>query len=124
MTMTPAIEALYATGHWLLGQERHADAATVFRAMALSAPSDERAWLALGICHERAGQLLLASELYKLATEVASPAVRCSIARGRALRALGRDDEATDAFEAAVAWATELGDENLARVADEERSEP
>ena len=36
------IEALYATGHWLMSQDRCTDAASVFRAMALLAPEDER----------------------------------------------------------------------------------
>jgi len=47
-TSTRAVEALYATGHWLLSQERIAQAIVVFRAMIHVAPHDERGWLALG----------------------------------------------------------------------------
>ena len=38
-----AIEALYATGHWLYSQQRIAHALTVFRAMIHIAPDDEQA---------------------------------------------------------------------------------
>jgi Flp pilus assembly protein TadD len=58
--LVPSVEALYAAGHWLLTTERFADASVVFRTMALAAPSDERAWLALGSCHEGIGQLEIA----------------------------------------------------------------
>ncbi|NVL83730.1 tetratricopeptide repeat protein, partial [Escherichia coli] len=65
--MIPSVEALYATGHWLLTAERFADAAIVFRMMAVAAPSDERAWLALGSCHEGIGQVAIAASLYETA---------------------------------------------------------
>jgi len=103
-----AIEALYATGHWLLSNARHKEAAEVFRVMALSKPDDERAWLALGACHEAIGQKRLAIELY-------------AIARGRALRALDRTNEADDAFESAYELATTVGDPELAELALQER---
>ncbi|MBN9166462.1 MAG: hypothetical protein BGO98_43090 [Myxococcales bacterium 68-20] len=116
-----AIEALYATGHWLLSNARHKEAAEVFRVMALSKPDDERAWLALGACHEAIGQKRLAIELYAIASEAAAPAVRCAIARGRALRALDRTNEADDAFESAYELATTVGDPELAELALQER---
>jgi tetratricopeptide (TPR) repeat protein len=113
-----SVEALYATGHWLLGAERFADAAIVFRTMALAAPTDERAWLALGACHEGIGQLKIAASLYELASAAAAPALRCTIARARLLRALGRDDEALDTFERARELALEQGDDALVAVVD------
>lgn len=113
MTIDAPIEALYATGHWLLTSERFADAATVFRTMALATPKDERVWLALGACHEGIGQLQIASALYEIGASMAAPAVRCSIARARALRALGRDDEADLALEDANGSAVDSGDEDL-----------
>jgi tetratricopeptide (TPR) repeat protein len=62
---TSGVEALYSAGHWLLTAERFADAAVVFRTMAMAAPSDERCWLALGSCHEAIGQLEIAISLYE-----------------------------------------------------------
>ncbi len=115
-----SIEALYATGHWLYTAERFADAAIVFRMMALADATDERAWLALGGCHEGIGQHAIAATLYELAAAVATPAVRCTIARARSLRTLGRDDEAEAAFERARDLALEGGDEDLAQLADRE----
>ena len=119
MTAIPssAIEALYATGHWLLEQSRFADAATVFQLMARAASNDERAWLALGACHEGIGQHGIAAELYTIGTVVAEPSARCKIARGRALRELGRSDDALAAFEGAVDLASESGDEEMAALA-------
>jgi Flp pilus assembly protein TadD len=121
MTTEASIEALYATGHWLLSADRFGDAAIVFRMMALAAPSDERSWLALGACHEGIGQHGIAASLYEVAGAVAAPAIRCTIARGRSLRLLGRDDEAGDAFEQAFDLAVEAGDEDLAALVDRER---
>jgi Flp pilus assembly protein TadD len=115
-----SIEALYATGHWLYSAQRFADAAIVFRMMALADASDERAWLALGGCHEGIGQHAIAAALYELAADVASPAIRCTIARARSLRTLGRDDEAETAFEQARDLALEQGDDVLADLADRE----
>lgn len=117
---TAPIEALYAAGHWLLTSERFSDAAIVFRTMALAAPSDERAWLALGSCHVGIGQHEIAISLYEVAATVAGPAVRCTIARGRSLRDLGRDDEADRLFEQARDMALAAGDEELAAVAEHE----
>ena len=113
----PSVETLYATGHWLLTAERFADAAIVFRTMTMAAPSDERAWLALGTCHEGIGQLQIATALYRLAEAVAAPAIRCAIARGRALRALGRNEQAEAALERARDLALEVGDDELASIA-------
>lgn len=118
--MIPSVEALYATGHWLLTAERFADAAIVFRMMAVAAPSDERAWLALGSCHEGIGQVAIAASLYETARAVAAPAIRCTIARGRALLTLGRQDEAQQILEQARDLAVESGDEDLASLAQNE----
>ena len=115
-----SIEALYATGHWLLNAERFSDAAIVFRMMALADATDERAWLALGGCHEGIGQHDIASSLYEIAATVAAPAVRCAIARGRALRMLGRHGEADAAFERARDLAVDRDDDELARLAERE----
>lgn len=99
--MNPAIEAIYATGHWLLEQARLDDAASVFRAMALAAPDDARAWLGLGACHERTGQLSVAARLYRAGVGVAREPARCLVAEARALRGAGDDDGADAALEQA-----------------------
>lgn len=122
MSTREAIDALYATGHWLLSQDRNVHAACVFRAMMIGAPGDERGWLALGACHEKIGQLDIALELYSAATFAAKPAPRCAIARARVLRALERDELAESAYDAAAEIVDGIGDEELASVIAAERS--
>ena len=119
-TQASSVEALYAAGHWLLTAERFSDAAVVFRTMALAVPTDERAWLALGSCHEGIGQLDIAVSLYEIAATVAAPAIRCTIARARSLRGLGRDDEAGAYLEQARELALASGDDDLLSVAEYE----
>lgn len=99
-TPEAAIEALYALGHSLLGQERFRDSSAVFRLMLQVAPEDERSWLGLGACHEGAGQNLIALELYG-AGGGAIDSVRCHLARFRILHDLDRITEADEAFDAA-----------------------
>jgi hypothetical protein len=115
------IEALYATGHWLVTRSRPEDAACVFRAMILLAPADERGWLGLGACHEAVDQPLLALELYGAAQVLLRRAVRCRLARARVLRVIGLDDEADDALLGAEALADEIGDDTLIAMALTER---
>lgn len=115
-----AVEALYATGHWLLGVARYADAAEVFRAMTTFAPTDERSWLALGACHEAIGQSDIAVGLYQIGRSVAAPTVRCAVAHARALRILGREGEAEDIANAAADLADDLADPELRALAARE----
>ena len=96
-----AREALYSTGHSLLGQDRHAEAAALFRIMLRLAPTDERAWLALGECHEGASHRGIALELYTAGVAAAPNAARCELARFRILYDDDRTDEADAAFESA-----------------------
>jgi tetratricopeptide (TPR) repeat protein len=119
-----AIEALYATGHWLYSQQRYAHAVTVFRAMIHIAPRDERGWLALGACHEVEDQTDIALELYATAATVANAAPRCELARARILRARGRSEEARGAVDAASRVAEELRDEELRALVAHERWQP
>jgi tetratricopeptide (TPR) repeat protein len=108
-----AIEALYAAGHWLYGQQRIEDAVTVFRAVIRIAPHDERGWLALGACHEAQDRHDVALELYDEARRVASSAPRCGLARARIFRTRGMNEDANDAFAEAARIAEELDDEDL-----------
>ncbi|MGO9835997.1 MAG: tetratricopeptide repeat protein [Polyangiaceae bacterium] len=108
-----AVEALYAAGHWLYGQQRIEDAVTVFRAVIRIAPHDERGWLALGACHEAQDRHDVALELYDEARRVASSAPRCGLARARIFRTRGMNEDANDAFAEAARIAEELDDEDL-----------
>jgi Flp pilus assembly protein TadD len=119
-----ALDALYATGHWLLSLGRIYDAASLFRGMAVLAPDDERAWLALGACHEAAKQVELALEIYGTGQVLTRPAVRTRLARARALSQLGRDDEARQARVEAWEVAGETGDESLIALATVEGGAP
>jgi hypothetical protein len=107
------IEALYATGHWLLGRQRPVDAASVFRAMTLLAASDERAWLGLAACHEAVEQALLALEILGTGQALLPYSVRIRLARARLLSALERDGEAELALAVARDLADERGDDEL-----------
>jgi hypothetical protein len=118
-----AIEALYATAHWLFARERPYDASDVFRAMAFFAPGDERAWLGLGTCHEQMRQPSLALQIYGVGSAMAR-SVRCEIARSRALRAGGQDDAADQALERAAALADERDDDEERALVRHERGLP
>lgn len=120
-THARAIEALYATGHWLLSQERIAQAVVVFRAMIHVAPHDERGWLALGACHEARAQHSIALELYGAAAEVANAAPRCQLARARILRSRGQLLEASEAIDHAAVLAMKLNDSELQSLVEAER---
>lgn len=115
------VEALYAIGHWLLSEERHADAVHPFRAMVLVAPLDERSWLALGQCHEQLEQASIALEMYQTGTLLVPRSSRCELARARVLRVLGRDGEAEDALDNAEAIADTYQDEAMQQLISQER---
>ena len=97
-----AAEALYATGHLLLADQKPAHASGVFRAMALLVPTDERAWLGLGVCHEAIEQNLIALEMYGTGRMLARAPVRCELARARVLHKLGRDEERRESIDRAA----------------------
>jgi tetratricopeptide (TPR) repeat protein len=119
-----AIEALYATGHWLYSQQRIAHALTVFRAMIHIAPDDERGWLALGACHEAQEQNDIALEIYMAAAAVTGMAPRCELARARLLRARGLLEEARGALAEAARIAEHFHDDDLHMLVAAERRRP
>jgi hypothetical protein len=123
-TRARALDALYATGHWLLSRERVHDAASVFRGMAVLAPDDERPWLALGACHEALKQTQLALDMYCTGQTLSCPAVRSRLARARVLTLLGRDDEAEGALANAEEVAERFGDDGLIALVSAERGSP
>lgn len=99
------IEALYAVGHWLVERGEYRDAAAILRTMVQLAPTDERGWLALGVCHEHVEQPEVALEMYGTGSALCAPSPRCQLARARLLRAAGQDDESVEAYEAAASAA-------------------
>ena len=116
----PVLEAIYATGHWLLEVGRPSDAARVFRYMIVSQSTDERGWLALAACHEALGQPAIALDLYRVGMIAAAPAPRCALGRARLLRAgdaRGEDAQVDDAYAMACELAELAGDDELARAA-------
>ncbi len=116
-----AVEALYATGHWLYSQGRIEHAHAVFRALIYLVPADERGWLALGACHEAMDQDEIALRIYEDAIPRADPAPRCEIARARILRRWGRTDEARYALNEASRVAEALRDDELLSIVAHER---
>jgi Flp pilus assembly protein TadD len=122
-TKQASADALYGVGHWLLEQERSKDAMHVFRMMLVLAPTDERAWLGLGACHENMNEPEKAARLYALAPQACSGSVRLAVALGRVLRKLDRDADADDAFAKAADLAAARGEVELAAlVATEARA--
>ena len=119
-----AIEALYATGHWLYSQDRFSHAQSVFRALIHLAPGDERGWLALGACHEALDQHDIALELYVAAGSVVHTTPRCELARARILRRRGLVSEAREAVDEAARIADELRDDELRKLVAAERRRP
>ena len=121
-TIEQAVDALYATGHWLLAQERFKDAADVFRAMATAKPEDERGWLGLGQAHEGAKHVVVAKEMYVTGVTLAKSG-RCAVALARVLREHGKDAEASEAIDYADSIASDNDDETLAALVAYERGQ-
>ncbi|MEN9579736.1 MAG: hypothetical protein RJA70_2745 [Pseudomonadota bacterium] len=104
---------LYSRAHSLLTQERFEDAAAFFRLMLILSPESERAWLGLGLCHEKRGQLAVARDLFLLGN-AAKPSARCLVAAARLFRQLDQDELAQHHLERAVEVA-EVNDESELR---------
>ena len=122
VTRRAAIEAIYATGHWLLEQEQPSEAATVFRTMIHAEPRDERGWLGLGECHERVDQPRIAAEILGAGSVVATSSVRLLVARSRALTSAGFEVEAEESLSAAADAAVAADDEELQALVTSERA--
>ena len=92
-----ALEALYGVAYSFLDREQIEEAVRAFRVMVRFAPTDERGWLGLGLCHESIGQTDIASELYGAGSLVSDPrSARCLVALARVLRQSGDDASAAD----------------------------
>ncbi len=116
-----AVEGLYATGHWLLSNERFKDAADVLRAMCIVAPQDERAWVALGAAHEGAGHDEVAREIYAVGCTLAQDSIKCGVALVRVLRRLGDEDAAGLMLEQVELRIDEQTDDELRKIVAYER---
>lgn len=110
------VEALYAVAYSFLDMERLASALHAFRVMVRFAPTDERAWLGLGACHEGFGQEDIALELYGAGSLVSEPpSSRCLIALARVLREGGDHAAACEHVERALTICDETHDHAFAR---------
>ena len=117
-----ARDALYAFAHTMLETDRMEQAVQAFRVLVRFAPTDERAWLGLGACHEKLEQDDVASELYGAGAMVASPpSARCHLALARLARRRGDMLEAVEYIDAAGELASELDDRELSALVDYER---
>lgn len=112
-------ELVYCRGFALHAEGRYAEAADAFRVMLQIAPTDERGWLALGDCHEKAGQQRVALEIYGAGSIAAQPAPRCLISQFRVLHDLGRFVEADAVLNDAELLSAE--DEQLSKIVSDER---
>lgn len=113
------LEACYASAHRALADEDDRNATRLFVLMALLSPRDERAWLGLGVCNERAGRLEAAAALFAVGAVLSPESPFCHLGRGRVSASLGRRAEAEAAFDTARA----LADEALRAAIDRERQE-
>lgn len=119
-----ALEALYAAAFMFLDADRVEDATNAFRVMVRLAPTDERAWLGLGACHERRDEEDIAAELYGAGSLVASPpSPRCLLALARLERARGDGHLADEHVTDAHALAHSLEDAELIELVALERRE-
>ncbi len=112
--------AIYTKARQLIERCNYRDAAVMFRLMLYVAPSDERGWLGLALCHERQAQTLVARELYMLGAK-ATKSAKCHIACARLLLEEGRHDQAIEQFDEAIRLATDHGDGDVAAIAVKER---
>jgi tetratricopeptide (TPR) repeat protein len=110
------LEALYATGYWLIGLGRIDDALCVFRTMLLVDGRDERGWLGLATCHAERDELEKAIALCELASEACDDATRSLLACARLHVRAGEHQEAVVAYEEVRRQATAARDYELLQV--------
>lgn len=95
---TQTVDALYAIGLHLLGEDRILEAADVFRALMLQAPRDERGWLGLTECHRVRGEIWMGRELLGVASLLVGTTPRIELAQ----RALSASLESSSAAQEAA----------------------
>lgn len=120
MDAADAVETLYATAHELLTGGRTNDAVAVFRAMLIVAPTDERAWLGVALCHVELDQPEVAISLLDTAQEGDVGGARCALARARLLRVHGSPEETRSAYLLAAETALRGGEREIAELAHSE----
>jgi hypothetical protein len=114
-------EALYAFAYTMLESQRLAEAVSAFRVLVRFAPTDERAWLGLGACHELLDQPEVAVELYGAGAVIAMPpSARCHLALARVARASGEASVALEHVELAATLVA-AGETELSAIVEDER---
>jgi Flp pilus assembly protein TadD len=111
-------EQCYASAYQALEKGDDLNAKRLFGMLAVMAPRDERPWIGLGVCSERKGDWPMAGAMYAMGTTFASGSAWASFGRGRALKRMGRRDEARRAFDAGE---SKTNDPALLSAIDEER---
>ena len=96
-------EQLYASAHAALEEGEDDRARQLFCLMLVCEPRDERGWVGLGVCHERAGDDHLArtAAIYTIGLRLVGESAWLGLGRARTLNKMGRYYEALVAFDAA-----------------------
>ncbi|HEU5075684.1 MAG TPA: hypothetical protein VFU02_15935 [Polyangiaceae bacterium] len=111
-------ERCYAAGFRALAEADLGAGARLFGLLVLLEPRREQSWAGLAVAHERNGRLALAEALYAVGQRMCGASAWLELGRARALRGLGRDPEAEQAFDSAASLAN---DTSLERVIEEQR---
>ena len=119
-----ALEAVYSAGHDLHARGMYRQAAAVFRIMILSAPFDERGYIALGSCHEGLGEEEIALTIYETAIETAATSAHSHVARARLLAGCSQRELAEEAFDEAERQAEREDDDYVRTLLALERGRP
>ncbi len=114
-------ERVYASAYEALENDDLKSAERLFGLLALFAPGDERAWIGLGVVRERREDWPMAAARYLLGSALVPSSAWCLFGRARALKQLGRADEADRALDEAEACAEDAA---LLRQIAKERSTP
>lgn len=113
-------ERVYASAYEALENDDLKSAERFFGLLAVLAPTDERAWVGLGVTRERCGDWPMAAARYSIGSALVPQSAWCHLGRARALEQLGRSDEAELAFDEAETCAEDAA--LLHQIANERRT--
>ena len=114
-------EQCYASAYQALDGGDDKNAQRLFALMAVLLPRDERPWIGLGVARERCEDWRAAAGLYEVGTVLSPSSVWCHFGRARALKRLGRQQQAETSFDLAEDMAE---DELLVAAICAERNSP
>jgi Tfp pilus assembly protein PilF len=114
-------EQTYASAYQALEAGDDAGARRLFGLLAILAPRDERPWIGLAVCSERQTNWAMAAAMYRVGASLANGSAWAHFGRGRALKRMGKREEARRWFDLAEAAAS---DASLVNAIDEERNAP